>query len=173
MSGKKNMNRLVILFCTFLMMTYGCASYYKMATKSPAARAPSLYKVVRPDSADEKVIPNLKGEYELLPTDIIVIQVETPYMTGLQVDIDGDVLAWTDHPERQEILETADKGYYTSTYNSRLSTREKAIWEIAVYPHPSLQESEGFNINIRSISPNPRYTGIERVSAPLTIRVVH
>lgn len=172
MSEKKTMGRLVMLVCAFVIMTSGCASYYKMATKAPAARAPLLYKVVRPDSPDEKVIPNIKGEYELLPTDLIIIQVETEYLTGLQVDVDGDVLASTDHPERQEVLEAADKGYYTSTYDKRLSTRDKAIWEIDIYPHPSIQDSDGFNINIRTISPNPAYTGIERVSAPLTIRVV-
>ncbi|TLD42340.1 MAG: hypothetical protein JETT_1372 [Candidatus Jettenia ecosi] len=166
-------NTIVGLACAFLVVTAGCAIDRTMAKRAPAAQSPGLHRVIRPGPPTEKVIiPNLKGEYEMLPTESVVIQLNSAYLSDFQVDIDGNVIGLVENVERQRDLEAADLGYYTSKLMPDVSTNNLAYREITVYPSPSKRDSDMFNINIRNISASTKYTGLEKISSPLTITVV-
>lgn len=173
MNTKKIMskNTIAALACAFFVITAGCAMDRTMAKRAPAAQSPGIYRVIKPGPPEKVVVPNLRGEYELLPAKSVVIELNSQYLTDFQVDIDGDVLPLAENVDRQRDLEAEDMGYYTSKINTDLSTGGMANWQIEVFPPPSMQNGNGFNINIRSLSVSTKYTGMEKISSPLTILV--
>lgn len=168
--NKVNKNILVVLGFVLFSITTGCAVH--RAKVAPAAHPPGLYRVIQPGVQDVTVVPNLRGEYEMLPLDWILVQVNTKYLTNFEVDVDGETLPMVEEPRRQRELEDNDMGYYTRSLNRDLSTSDRANWNIAVYPPPDKRTDDRLTINIRTITLNPAYTGLEKVSAPLTIPVV-
>ncbi|MCF6158745.1 MAG: hypothetical protein E3K32_09275 [wastewater metagenome] len=167
-----NKKNLALIAFTFLMATAGCAIHRESAKRAPVARAPSLYRVVQPGAQHVRIAPNLSGEYEMLPTNSVLVQVGTDYLTNFDVSIDGETIPLAEDSARQRELDAADKGYYTISLNKDISTADIANWNIQIYPPRGAREGDGFNINIRTVSVNPFHTGAERVSAPLTIPVV-
>jgi hypothetical protein len=167
-------NNLTILVCVlFIIVTTGCRStmYREASKRAPVARTPVIHNVIRPGEQDGRVVPNIRGEYEVLPAESILVQISTDYLVNFSVDIDGDTLPLVEEVTQRE-LEARDKGYYTASLNKNLSTSSLAYWDITVYPQPDKRNDTDLNINIRTISVNPKHIGRERISTPLTILVV-
>lgn len=161
----------VLGFITIAAIT-GCTMSHEAAKRAPVAKSPSLYRVIKPGARDISIVPNIKGEYEVLPAESVLVQVNTGYLADFEVDVDGNTLALAVNPARQHELESQDMGYYVTSLNKDLSTADDANWDVTVYPPPSKRKAGAFNINIRTVSVNPKYTGSEKVSAPLTIPLV-
>lgn len=168
-------NNLAILICVlFITVTTGCKStmYREASKRAPVARTPVIHDVIKPGEQDGRVVPNIRGEYEILPAESILVQISTDYLVNFSVDIDGVTLPLVEEETAQRKLEAQDKGYYTASLNKNLSTSDLAYWNITVYPPSGKRNDSDFSINIRTISVNPKYTGRERISTPLTILVV-
>ena len=140
---------------------------------APAARAPrlaSISAVAGRSCAWTAFEPDRSGRFQLLPSshpsgDMRVV-FRAPFPSRIEVDIAGrfrlrDVERSTDR----------EQGYYRVDSVEPAPDGDDHVLNVTVTPPPAARLLPAFDLRIRDISINPRHTGADRRSAPLTLAV--
>jgi hypothetical protein len=108
----------------------------------------------------------------------VLIRIKTPYPSGIEVDVDGVVLEFTQGDRtRRETLYSAGKGSVDWAITNDISKEPScptdcAEWNVFVTPSPDKLQAGHYSIGIKDLSPNPSYSGTAKISAPLVVSIV-
>jgi hypothetical protein len=139
--------------------------------RGPAATTPTqtLVSVRNPDGHWTTVGANPSGNYEVLPSAFpnagLRFFLYAPNGTALSIDIDGQTLA-----NMPNAGGTSATGYFR-VLNVDTSFNP-AKWELEVQPPDSKMSSTMMTFKIADISLNPRFTGTDHISTPVTVVLV-
>jgi hypothetical protein len=144
----------------------GCESPSPAIHFAPA-RLPEIQSILA-DNGDP-VAPDANGAYEVLPAHrSLLLKLLAPWPNELGITIDGVPVdrvygSGTD-------LDTA----YWFVTSFDLNTSPTQTWNLRVLPTLGVAEcASQMTITIRSVSDNPSYSGTDKVSDPLTLRLLN
>jgi hypothetical protein len=137
----------------------------------PAAATPTapVVSVRNPDGQWATVGPNPSGHFEVLPSVFpnagLRFYLYAPSPTRLSIDLDGQAL-----PNMPGAGGTSATGYFRvldvdTSFNP-------AKWEIEIQPPDSKMSSTMMAFKIADVSFNPRFTGTDHISTPVTVTLV-
>jgi Divergent InlB B-repeat domain len=139
--------------------------------RDPAAATPTFgqLSVREPNGNWEGVGPNPSGNFEVLPSVFpnagLRFFLYAPYPTALSIDLDGQTL-----PDIPSAGGTSATGYFR-VLNVNTSVNP-AQWELEIQPPDSKMSSAMMTFKIADVSLNPRFTGTDHISNPITVILV-
>jgi hypothetical protein len=153
------------------LVVAGSVLWWFRFSGDPAATTPTfgLLQVRQPSANWGSVGPNPSGNFEVLPNAFpnagLRFSLYAPYPTVLSIDLDGQTLS--NIPSGGA---TSTTGYFrVVNVNTNFNP---AQWTIEIQPPDSKASSTMMTFNIADVSLNPRFTGTDYSSTPVTVILV-
>jgi hypothetical protein len=165
-----NRTKLVLVGVAALAVAGGILWWF-LFFRDPAAATPTFgqLSVREPNGNWGGVGPNPSGNFEVLPSAFpnagLRFFLYAPYPTALSIDLDGQTLS--DIPSAGG---TSATGYFR-VLNVNTSFNP-AQWELEIQPPDSKMSSTMMTFKIADVSLNPRFTGTDHISGPITVILV-
>jgi hypothetical protein len=156
-----------------LLVNSGCQTVQQIADSSPPAKTPVLTSIstVVPRTCAWTTFPAAgvgTSTFALLPSghvsgDIRMV-FQAPYPSAISADIDGTwVLRQADNTQGP------GEGYYKINSITLASTKDTFDWDVTFTPWASSRVKAAFQLNIRNVSINSKYSGTDKTSPPLSL----